>query len=82
MLFMAKPTATVYLTDTCPYCTMMVNHLKEKNVNVRTINVQHDQRAAQRLMETTGQMGVPQTEINGKWILGFDPNGVEQALRG
>lgn len=76
------PTATVYMTDTCPYCVMMIKYLKEKNVNVRTVNVQHDQRAAQRLMATTGQMGVPQTEINGKWIIGFDPNRVEQALRG
>ena len=76
------PTATVYMTDTCPYCVMMINYLKEKNINVRTVNVQHDQRAAQRLTSTTGQMGVPQTEINGKWIIGFDPNSVEQALRG
>lgn len=78
---MAKQTATVYVTDTCPYCTMMVNHLKEKNVNVKTVNVQKDQKAAQKLVETTGEMGVPQTRINGQWILGFDPNRVEQALR-
>ncbi|HZW69114.1 MAG TPA: glutaredoxin domain-containing protein [Pseudogracilibacillus sp.] len=79
---MTNSIATVYVTDTCPYCTMMVNHLKERNIKYRTVNVQHDQSAAQRLMAKTGQMGVPQTEINGKWILGFDPNGVEQALRG
>lgn len=27
----------------------------------------------QRLVNQTGQMGVPQTEINGKWVIGFDP---------
>ncbi len=79
---MSRPTATVYITDTCPYCTMMVRHLREKDIQVRTVNIQKDQRAAQRLMATTGQLGVPQTQLNGKWILGFDPNGVEQALKG
>lgn len=74
-------TATVYMTDTCPYCKMMINHLRQKNINVRTVNVQHDPRAAQCLMSITGQMGVPQTEINGQWIIGFDPNAVERALR-
>ncbi|HLS23030.1 MAG TPA: glutaredoxin domain-containing protein [Pseudogracilibacillus sp.] len=79
---MARPTATVYMTDTCPYCTMMIRHLREKDIRVRTVNIQKDERAAKRLMATTGQLGVPQTELNGKWILGFDPNSVEQALRG
>ncbi|SRR5690606_1956162 len=74
-------TATVYMTDTCPYCKMMIRYLKERNVKVRTINVARDQRAAQRLMSITGQMGVPQTEINGQWIIGFDPQSVERALR-
>lgn len=60
---------------------MMIRYLKERNVKVRTINVARDQRAAQRLMSITGQMGVPQTEINGQWIIGFDPQSVERALR-
>lgn len=74
--------ATVYVTSTCPYCTMMTNYLKEKNIPFKTVNVQTDMEAAQRLVETTGQMGVPQTEINGKWILGFDTASVDQALKG
>lgn len=75
-------TATVYVTSTCPYCTMMTNYLEQQNIPYKTINVQTDREAGQRLVQTTGQMGVPQTEINGKWILGFDPAGVQQALQG
>jgi len=60
----------------------MTNYLKENNIDYETINVQNDQVAAQKLVETTGQMGVPQTEINGKWILGFNPDGVQEALNG
>lgn len=77
-----KTTATVYVTTTCPFCTMMTNYLKENNIAYQTINVQNDREAAQRLVDTTGQMGVPQTEINGKWIIGFDPDAVQQALEG
>lgn len=72
----------VYVTDTCPYCTMMTNYLEEHQIAYEAINVQNDYLAAQKLMQTTGQMGVPQTEVNGKWILGFDPDGVQAALKG
>lgn len=75
-------TATVYTTSTCPYCTMMTNYLKENNIPYKEVNVQTDPAAGQKLVETTGQMGVPQTELNGKWILGFDTAGIQQALRG
>ncbi|MDV6378896.1 glutaredoxin family protein [Sporosarcina sp. GW1-11] len=72
--------ATVYVSSTCPYCTMMTNYLDEIHVPYETINVSTDPEAGQRLVQTTGQMGVPQTELNGQWILGFDPAGVKAAL--
>ena len=74
--------ATLYVTSTCPFCTMMENYLTEQNIPFQTINVQKDMEAARRLVETTGQTGVPQTEINGKWIIGFDPESVQEALQG
>lgn len=80
MFHMAK--ATVYTTSTCPYCTMLTGYLEEQGIEYEEVNVQVNPEAGQRLVATTGQMGVPQTEINGKWIIGFDPNSVEQALRG
>ncbi|WP_232696031.1 glutaredoxin family protein [Brevibacillus daliensis] len=64
---------TVYTTDTCPYCVHMKNFLDSKGLPYKEVNVQRDQEAAQKLVETTGQMGVPQTNINGNWVLGFDP---------
>ncbi|ANB58420.1 glutaredoxin family protein [Anoxybacillus sp. B7M1] len=64
---------TVYTTTTCPYCVMLKNFLQEQGVPFKEVNVQLDPIAAKRLVETTGHTGVPQTEINGKWVLGFDP---------
>lgn len=73
-------TATVYTTNTCPYCTMMTNYLKEQNIPFEEVNVQVDVKAAQRLVAETGEMGVPQTKLNGQWIFGFNPDAVQAAL--
>lgn len=72
---------TVYTTSTCPYCEMIKNFLKEQGLSFKEVNVQLDQAAANRLVETTGQLGVPQTEINGQWVLGFDPEKVMNLVR-
>lgn len=71
---------TVYTTSTCPYCTMVKNFLQQQGVEYKEINVQNDQIAARKLVETTGEMGVPQTEINGKWVLGFNPEQIVTLL--
>lgn len=70
----------VYTTNTCPYCTMMKNFLNEKGLPFEEVNVQEDPIVADRLVKATGEMGVPQTEINGQWVLGFDPEKVMQLV--
>ncbi|MBA4536286.1 glutaredoxin family protein [Bacillus aquiflavi] len=65
---------TVYTTNTCPYCVMMKNFLNDKGLPFKEVNVQQDPEAGRKLVEATGQMGVPQTNVNGHWVLGFDPN--------
>lgn len=72
---------TVYSTTTCPYCDMMKNFLDQQNIPYTNVDVQKDPIAAKRLVETTGQMGVPQTNVNGQWVLGFDPNRVMELLQ-
>lgn len=67
---------TVYTTNTCPYCVMMKNFLNDKGFPFTEVNVQQDPIAAQKLVDATGQMGVPQSNVNGHWVLGFDPNAV------
>lgn len=71
---------TVYSTSTCPYCTMMKNFLTEQGIPFKEVNVQIDLEAARKLVETTGEMGVPQTEVNGKWVIGYDPDAVLSLL--
>jgi glutaredoxin 3 len=70
----------VYSTPTCPWCIKLKAYLKEKGVEFDDIDVSADQQAAQQMMERSGQMGVPQTEINGKMIVGFDKAAIDAEL--
>lgn len=72
---------TVYTTTQCPYCVMLKNFLSEQNIPFSEVNVETKPEMMQQLVKTTGQMGVPQTEVNGQWIVGFDPNNIMTALK-
>ena len=72
----------VYSTPTCPYCHMLKNWLKEKKVPFVDVDVSKDQKAAMEMVSRSGQMGVPQTLINGKKVvIGFDPEAIEKELK-
>ncbi|HHW36436.1 MAG TPA: glutaredoxin family protein [Bacillales bacterium] len=71
---------TVYTTNRCPYCVMLKNFLTQQNIPFKEVNVEENPEIMQQLVRTTGQMGVPQSQVNGKWVVGFDPNGIMTAL--
>ncbi|MDD3420748.1 MAG: glutaredoxin domain-containing protein [Methanocellales archaeon] len=70
----------VYSTPTCPYCRLAKNFLKEKGVDFEDVDVSVDRKAAEEMIQKSGQMGVPQIEINGKIIVGFDKGAIEKEL--
>ena len=72
----------VYSTKTCPWCKKVKELLKEKKVKFENIDVGEDQKAANEMVEKSGQMGVPVTEINGQIIVGYDKEAIEKALAG
>jgi len=63
---------TVYSTPTCTYCTQIKKYFDEKGVKYRDIDVSKDQKAAEQMVKRSGQQGVPQTDINGQIVIGFD----------
>ncbi len=71
---------TVYTTQTCPYCDSVKRYLESKNVSYSEIDVSADQAAAQELVQRTGQQGVPQTEIDGKFVIGYNTNELDRLL--
>ncbi len=67
-----KKRVTVYSTPSCPWCTTLKNYLKERGIPYTDVDVSRDMRAAEDLVRRSGQRGVPQTDINGQIVVGFD----------
>ncbi|RWR09675.1 glutaredoxin family protein [Siminovitchia fortis] len=72
---------TVYTTTRCPYCVLLKNFLTEREIPFKEVDVERNPKKMEQLIRKTGQMGVPQTEINGQWIIGFDPGSIMTALQ-
>jgi glutaredoxin 3 len=70
----------VFSTPTCPYCVVLKNFLKENGFEYEDIDVSQSEEAQTEMIEKTGQMGVPVTDIDGEWIIGFDQVKIKELL--
>ena len=71
---------TVYSTPTCSWCNTLKRYLDEKKINYIDIDISNNQKKAEEMMKKSGQQGVPQTDINGTMIVGFDKNRIDKLL--
>ncbi|MCA9348958.1 glutaredoxin family protein [Candidatus Saccharibacteria bacterium] len=77
---------TVYSTTTCPYCVMVKRWLAERGIEFEDVLVDKDPAMAKKMVELSGQMGVPFTTIEDdeseqiQGILGFNIPSLTQAL--
>ena len=71
----------VYSTPTCPYCVTLKKFLKEKGVKFDDIDVSADQKASEEMIDKSGQMGVPVSDINGEIVVGFDKEKICKILK-
>jgi glutaredoxin-like YruB-family protein len=70
----------VYSTPTCSWCNTLKSWLRKNQIAFREVNVAADQHAAEAMVRKSGQQGVPQTEINGQIVVGFDQNRLKNLL--
>jgi len=70
----------IYSTPTCPYCHMMKEYLDEKGFEYEDINVAEDVSAREEMVEKSGQMGVPVSDIDGTIVVGFNREKVNELL--
>lgn len=75
-----QKSVTVYSTPTCSWCNTLKQFLRKHNIQFRDIDVSRDQAAGERMVATTGQRGVPQSNIGGTWVVGFDQNKIKSLL--
>ena len=71
---------TVYSTPTCSWCNTLKTWLQKNNVRYTDIDVSRDQRSADELVRRSGQQGVPQTDINGRIVVGFNQPRLKELL--
>jgi len=71
----------VYSSSWCPWCTRAKEFLKENKIDFKEIDIESDPKAAQEIVEKSGQMGVPVIEIDGKIIVGFNEPEIRKALK-
>ena len=71
---------TVYSTPSCSWCNTLKTHLRKNGVRFTDVDVSKDQKAAEAMVRRSGQQGVPQTDINGEVIVGFDKKRINTLL--
>ncbi len=71
----------VYSTPTCPWCTKVKEYLQSIGVEFEDVDVSKDKDAAMVMVKKTRQMGVPVTEIGETYIIGFDKDSIDKALK-
>ncbi len=71
---------TVFTSNTCGYCHMAKDYLKENNIEFEEKNVSTDAAARKELM-SQGFMGVPVIYVGDEVIQGFDKSKLEELLK-
>lgn len=71
---------TVFTTPTCSWCSRTKSYLRQNGIDFREVDVSKDEKAAQRMVARSGQMGVPQLDIDGRMVVGFDKPRIDQLL--
>ncbi|MFP7159684.1 glutaredoxin domain-containing protein [Priestia aryabhattai] len=64
---------TLYTTTMCPVCRMVREFLSNMNIEYKEINVDLNPIVRIKLIRKTRRLSVPQINIDGEWVFGFDP---------
>jgi glutaredoxin-like YruB-family protein len=71
---------TVYSTPTCSWCNTLKTWLRKNSIPFTDVDISRNQSAAEELVRRSGQQGVPQTDINGEIVVGFDQKKLKELL--
>ncbi len=63
---------TVYSTKACPYCRMAKAFLDKQGIPYTSVDVGEDVAEAKKMIELSGQRGVPVITVDDEVIVGFD----------
>ncbi|MBE0479664.1 MAG: glutathione S-transferase N-terminal domain-containing protein [Dehalococcoidia bacterium] len=75
-----KRNVKIYSTPTCQYCKLAKKFLNDNNVQYEDVNVAADKAAREEMFKKSSQLSVPQIEIDGELIIGFDKISLKEKL--
>jgi|GEM_PF-799080 len=78
----AENSVIVYVTSWCPACTMTTNYLKDKKIPYVVKDVERSETHMKEMVKKVGgYRGVPVLDINGRILLGFNPQVLDQLAK-
>ena len=75
-----KKDIKVFSTPTCPYCIMLKKFLDQHNINYESIDLSTNPGWMKKVVEKSGEYGVPQMWVNDQVIVGFNVPAIRKAL--
>ncbi len=70
----------VYSGPGCPACGQAKTYLRRHRISFREVDIARDQRAARRLKRRSGRMAVPQIDVDGELVVGFNQSKLDRLL--
>ncbi|MDD3158325.1 glutaredoxin domain-containing protein [Anaeromusa sp.] len=70
----------VYSIPDCPWCQKVKKYLELRQVKFQEVNIESDLEGRKELLALTKQLSVPVTSINGRLIVGFEREELDEAL--
>ena len=71
----------VYSTTVCPWCVKVKDFLKQNGIEYEERNAQENPEFASEVLQKSGGMAVPVTDIDGTIIVGFNVKKLKEALK-
>jgi len=70
----------IYTTPICAFCKMAKDLFKSKGLEYTEYDVSQDIDKQKEMIDKTQQYGVPVIDIDGKIVIGYDKNKIEEYL--
>jgi len=71
----------IYSTPTCVYCNTLKEYLTTLNIAFENVDVSQNEKELEKMVDISGQMGVPVVEIDGNVVIGFDKQKIDELLK-
>lgn len=72
---------TVYTTPTCAFCFALKEYLHDKKIKFTEKDLTKDPEAQKWILDHTGQLAVPVSDIDGNVVIGFDRPKIDALLK-